>query len=293
MKKKIAFIMICILMLSLFTGCKELFSDAIGEITYIDPGDDSIEDYEAETKDPLTEKDITYYDGLTYMMLAIERNDISSFAVTESVAEYIVSKNPDLKITELEAGDGRKVVFPRGYSFLFLEENEALRDSFNEAILALRDNGMIVALQRTFIYDQIRELKMPDITLPHFDNAKTYTVAVTGDLPPLDYVDEKGVPAGYNLALLKEISEYLNININVITIESGARLLALTSKKADIVFWTRCEADEKEILSKYPEDRFQIVFDSANNVAKRDMCEGTITSLPYFSENRVTVVKTK
>ena len=39
-----------------------------------------------------------------------------------------------------------------------------------------------------------------------FDDADTITVALNGYLPPIDYVDEAGNPAGFNVAVLAEMS---------------------------------------------------------------------------------------
>ncbi len=70
-----------------------------------------------------------------------------------------------------------------------------------------------------------------------FVDAETITVALTGDLLPVDYVDAGGAPAGFNVAVLAEISRRLHVNINTIQVETGARLAALTSGRADAVFW--------------------------------------------------------
>ena len=60
------------------------------------------------------------------------------------------------------------------------------------------------------------------------DNAETIRVGVTGDLPPIDYVDEAGIPAGFNTAVLAEISRRIVKNIELVSIESGARSIALS-----------------------------------------------------------------
>ena len=73
--------------------------------------------------------------------------------------------------------------------------------------------------------------------MPHFDSAQTIKVAVTGDLPPLDYVSAGGKPAGFNTAVLAEIGKRMLKNIELVEINAGARAAALTSKQADVVFW--------------------------------------------------------
>ena len=46
-----------------------------------------------------------------------------------------------------------------------------------------------------------------------------------------------GTPAGFNTAVLAEISKRINKNIELVTIDSNARASALNSRVIDIVFW--------------------------------------------------------
>ena len=56
-------------------------------------------------------------------------------------------------------------------------------------------------------------------------------------MPPLDLVLADGTPAGFNTAVLAEISKRINKNFEIIDIDSNARAVALTSNKIDVVFW--------------------------------------------------------
>ena len=60
---------------------------------------------------------------------------------------------------------------------------------------------------------------------------------MTGDLPPLDFVDTEGKPEGFNTAVLAEIGTRMLKNIELVKIDSGARAAALTSGQVDVVFW--------------------------------------------------------
>jgi ABC-type amino acid transport substrate-binding protein len=75
--------------------------------------------------------------------------------------------------------------------------------------------------------------------LPHFDGAKTIKVGVTGDMPPMDFVASNGKAAGFNIALLTEIANRAQVNIELVQIETGSRAMALSSGKVDAVFWTK------------------------------------------------------
>jgi len=58
-------------------------------------------------------------------------------------------------------------------------------------------------------------------------------------LPPYDYISADGKPAGFNVALMSEISRVLEKNIKFVTIPSEARYSALLSsaRRMDLFFW--------------------------------------------------------
>ena len=64
-----------------------------------------------------------------------------------------------------------------------------------------------------------------------------HRIAVTGDLRPIDYIGADGIPAGFNTAVLSEIGRRLGANIELESMQTGSRALALMSGTADAVFW--------------------------------------------------------
>ena len=74
-----------------------------------------------------------------------------------------------------------------------------------------------------------------------FDGADTIKVGVTGDLPPFDYMTEAGEPEGFNKVILAEIGKRIGKNIELVSIDSGSRAIALSSGQIDVVFWTRSQ----------------------------------------------------
>ena len=98
-----------------------------------------------------------------------------------------------------------------------------------------------------------------------FDGAETITVAVTGDMPPIDYIAADGTPAGYNTALLAEIGKRLQVNISLVDIDTAARAAALKSKRVDVVFWFQSNVNP--------------------SMPNLDVPEGVILSDPYYTWN--------
>ena len=114
-------------------------------------------------------------------------------------------------------------------------QNAELRDQVNEALVDMKADGTIYALEKTYLKDL--SIEPEPAKFETFEGAETIKVAVTGDLPPVDYVAADGTPAGFNTALLSEIGKRLKINIELINIESSARTISLTSGVADVIFW--------------------------------------------------------
>ena len=90
-----------------------------------------------------------------------------------------------------------------------------------------------------YIYgiDKKKRDKENRIRFERFNGARTIRVALTGDLPPVDFVADDGTPAGYSVAVLAEIGRRLRVNIIPVNVDSAARTAALVSGRADVVFW--------------------------------------------------------
>ena len=95
-------------------------------------------------------------------------------------------------------------------------------------------DGTLAVLEKTHIENFGT---MTPENFENFDDAATITVAVTGDLPPIDYVDASGKPSGFNAALLAELGRKMRVNMKLVNLEANARASALASGRVDAVFW--------------------------------------------------------
>ncbi len=259
---------------------------------------------------------VSFYDSLDSMLMALNAGDISSMMVYLSTANYLCATNEDLAIehdnTDKIVDNSYSRLVTRGilsnsFSFLMLESNSALRDEFNTAIQAMKDDGTM----QTLIAEQIDAYKSGDaikaVSLPQIAGADTIKVAVTGSLPPMDYVAADGSPAGFNTAVLAEISQRIGKNIEIVVVDSIGRAAALSSGTVDAVFWTRTSEPANNMTVPLSDDEIFInakanmsdkeltalekidsLIDFAN-YGKMDMPEGTIITNSYFSDSIVQV----
>ena len=170
-----------------------------------------------------------FFGSLTEMLLALDAGLIDGACVPEFTAKYLLARNDDLRAGMFEFSNVKENYYMGFY------QNAALRDRVNEALAVMKADGTLYALEETYLKDL--SIEPESAKFETFDGAETIKVAVTGDLPPIDYVAADGTPAGFNTALLAEIGKRLKINIELINIESSARTISLTSRVADVIFW--------------------------------------------------------
>ena len=79
---------------------------------------------------------------------------------------------------------------------------------------------------------------------------KPFVLLSLADVPPIDYIDPSGTPAGFNTAVLSEMGRRLGKNIELVQVYSSIRRsLALSSGTADAAFWTRSRNYLKELIA--------------------------------------------
>ncbi len=200
---------------------------------------------------------IKFYDSLVQMQMALSAGEIDQMVLPEASANYVISQNSsDYEITLTLRSKSA-----HGLAFGFRGDSAALRDKFNKALQTLKADWRLAAIEGRYISSPNAEIE--PVTFTKFENASTVKVAVTGDLPPIDFVRADGTPAGFNTAVLAEIGNVLGVNIELVNIDAGARTAALASGRVDVVFWYEVDTSAK---------------------LQPDVPDGVILSEPYYYE---------
>ncbi len=207
-----------------------------------------------------------YYDSLLAMQLALNSREVVEVQLPEVVAEYLLSSNPAM-YTLACVSRVRTTYLAMG----FLEKNAALRDRFNTALNALKENGTLEKLRKDYI-ENFKENGDKPVRFTKFDGAETIKVALTGDLPPIDFIGPNGGPRGFNVAMLAEIGRQLKVNFEISEIEAIARSSSLASGRADVIFWYKGTEDSD---------------------VQPDIPPGVILSEPYYKWNNFLHIKLK
>ena len=172
-----------------------------------------------------------YYSNLSSALMDLESGKIITLGVEGCVADYIVARNE--KIVASKRSDAVK-----NFSMMTMDSNREVYDILNNAIKEMKADGTLEGLIENELKAYIESDPVAK-DLPHVDGAKTIKIGVTGDVPPMDFVASNGKAAGFNIALLTEIANRAQVNIELVQIETGSRAIALSSGKVDAVFWTK------------------------------------------------------
>jgi len=264
---------------------------------------------------------ITFYDTLDALLMALNAGDINNIEIYQSVARYLCTTNdnlmtgPNFDADKVSASETFAELVQHGingndFAFLMMADNAALRDAFNAAIADMKADGTLDRLVKEQIEDLVNGGEIKPIALPKIDGAETVKVAVTGALPPMDYVAADGTPAGFNTAVLAEIGQRTGKNIEIVVVDSLGRAAALASGTVDAVFWTRTnsktqewaaltETEQKARKAEHhagmTQEEIALMEELDESIdfkayGTTDMPEGTIVTEPYFSDVLVPVM---
>ena len=150
-------------------------------------------------------------------------------------AEYLLRTEEGLSRVQAPADTSNGVEGGGRLSFAMAlrNEDEALCAELNAAITELSEDGMLEAL--TVAYVEAEEpLKLYENKAS--SGKRPLYVGVTGTVPPLDRVDENGVPCGFSVAFLEELEKRTGYRFETVVIEPKDSFTVLNSGKVDLLF---------------------------------------------------------
>ena len=257
-----------------------------------------------------------FYDSLNALLMGLQAGEVGAIKVPYYTGKYLCSSNDKLMMpieyhpekATSDADTWALNTLSDGYAFMLKEDNTALRDQLDAQITAMKEDGTLQKLVDEHIIKVADGGEPVAIAFEKFEGDPV-KVAVTGDLPPMDYVAPDGSFAGFNTAVLAEIGKRLQKNIELVQVDSVGRALALSEGNVDVVFWTRGISEgmmehrrkdgmtgNEEITSATDEEK-AILREGKNSdeetkakLDTRDMPAGTIITQPYFSDIPLLVV---
>jgi ABC-type amino acid transport substrate-binding protein len=172
-------------------------------------------------------QDFVCYPSVNEALMALKTGKVDTLLSMDANATFMAKNDPSLYLyMDPRLADYNDISF----SMVVMSANEALCLKLNEAIAYLQGAGILEALTVAMIKGTLADV-------PPYEAEKTLYVGVTGDIPPIDYVDENGTPVGFNVNLMSQIGAYLGYKIEFVQLAKNAIIAALASGKIDVVFW--------------------------------------------------------
>ena len=169
------------------------------------------------------------------LVTALKTRRVDGMLTTTETSKFLISADDTLGILP------DSMIQHQGLAMILRKTDEKLVEELNMAITRLRAEGMLEKLYEDYIADvTVRKLAETPAQIPEIPGAETILVGINGDLPPYDYISADGKPAGFNVALMGEISQILGKNVTFVTIPSETRysaLLSSSSRRMDLFFW--------------------------------------------------------
>ena len=119
------------------------------------------------------------------------------------------------------------------FAMALRDNDEALCGELNAALTELSEDKTLEALTVAYV-DADMPLDVYEDKVS-FEKKILY-VGVTGTIPPLDRLDENGVPCGFSVALLKELEKRTGYRFETVVIEPKDSFTLLNSGKVDLLF---------------------------------------------------------
>ena len=232
----------------------------LGRLTKLNVDEDTLNAEIAYFFDYMPFTGYKYFDTLDSMVMALQSGSITGMAMDEFTKDYLISRTDGFAeyINPVETAY-------LACAMLLREEDAELCDRITGAIRDMQADGTLDALKKQYIDDVIAG-EEPEAVMPEqFEGAQTLKVALTGDRPPMDYFSESGEPIGFNTAIVSEVGRRLGLNVEFISVDTGARAVALAWGDWDVVFWSENGN-----------------FDNREGGDVEDQPEGTVITEPYL-----------
>ena len=208
----------------------------IGMITHLNAGEKQMEEYLFKVQEKNRAKVLNhvpvFFDNLSAMEMGLEAGKVDKISTYNCVANYLIDKNNNLEFSNDSWISGLE----DNFCFAVKDDDAQLDADLEKFLAEMKSDGSLNKLISEYIIN-VDKKNPPAIEIPKFDGADTIKIGVTGDLPPLDYINADGKPAGFNTALLSEVAKRLHKNVELVQIDSGARAAALSAGEIDVIFW--------------------------------------------------------
>ena len=187
---------------------------------------------------------IQYFNSITDVALALEKNKIS-FAALPTVSYYtLVEEYPNLGYLDVSLA-----VYDVGTVFAKTDEGDALRAQLNEYIASLKESGELEKKQNYWLYPNDWE----NVDIPESGENGILTMATTSTLKPFSFkLNNKSV--GYEIDIIAGFCREYGYGLKIEDVDFAGILSGITTGRYDLaagqISWTE-ERDKSVNFSDF------------------------------------------
>jgi polar amino acid transport system substrate-binding protein len=193
------------------------------------------------------ETQVLEYKNYPDLILAVQSGKVDSGFINCQAFKELQKENPGLVLLVDD-------VFANPVGVGFSQQNDALREQFNQFLAGIKSDG---------VYDDWlrRWFKDSNYAMPAIDNPKT------GDRIVVGIVSDKGLPftiiqdnqlVGSDIELIQRFGAYLKKDVEFSDMEFGSLIAAVSTGKVDMIVSTIMITDERKKQIDFSDPYFQL-----------------------------------
>jgi polar amino acid transport system substrate-binding protein len=167
-----------------------------------------------------------YFNTVADEVLALKTGKVDAIALDEPILRVIATRTPDLYLfPELISADR--------YGYAVNPDNNELKDVIDKTVNELKANGRYNEMMHRWFALSGQEAPLPDSGSQGRNGVlKLGTAPVT---EPFSYVDGSGRITGFDIEMAGLVAGKLGKKLEVVSMDFGALIPALVSKKVDMI----------------------------------------------------------
>jgi len=192
---------------------------------------------------------IVFYDSLQPLVQDLYQGRLDRVALPEFTVDYLRGRDAQEKLLlSVQHGSSYFSAFS-----LATYNNTLLRDKLNQALASMDKDGTTAKLVKIYVTGLPGDVDPVRVALPRLSSKPTVKVAVTGALPPLDYLTPEGQPAGFNVLFLSEVGKRAGLNIQLVNANVRTAFEKLKAHEVDVLFAysVTTVVDNNAVISTY------------------------------------------
>jgi polar amino acid transport system substrate-binding protein len=167
-----------------------------------------------------------YYNSVLDACLAVKASKADAAAYDEPILKNIAAKNAGLYLLP-------DMITTDNYGFAVRPGEEELKAAIDEVVTELKDNGTYEEMMKRWLPEEGAPAQMPDIVPTGNEGILKFgTAAVT---EPFSFIDGSQKVVGFDIELAMYIAQKLDMQLEVVNLDFGGMIPALTAGKVDMI----------------------------------------------------------